>query len=170
MSAEREAFIRAMRAVATSVTVVTTEGTSGMHGATVSAFTSLSADPPSVLICLKTDSRIARAVTDNGVFCVNVLPDGDRAVADRFAGRFDDIQPDRFEGVDRADFAGTGPAIGGSTAFACKVHGKSEYASHTVFIGEVVDIRIGDCAPLTYLDGGYGSVSPSTGQQRTTCP
>jgi len=70
-----------MRQVAATVTVVTTDGPSGQAGATVSAFTSLSADPPSVLVCLRADSRIARAVQDNGVFCVNVLPE-DAVVAE----------------------------------------------------------------------------------------
>ena len=74
MTSPRDAFITAMRQVAATVTVVTTDGPAGQSGATVSAFTSLSADPPSVLVCLKADSRIAKAVRDNGVFCVNILP------------------------------------------------------------------------------------------------
>ena len=57
--------------MAATVTVVTTDGPAGMAGATVSAFTSLSADPPSVLVCLKADSRIAQTVRDNGVGVAN---------------------------------------------------------------------------------------------------
>ena len=49
-----------MRQVAATVTVVTTDGPAGQAGATVSAFSSLSADPPSVLVCLKADTRIAQ--------------------------------------------------------------------------------------------------------------
>ena len=71
-SVPRKSFISAMRRVASSVTVVTTDGPGGRHGATVSAFYSV-ADPPSALVCLKADSRIARSVSArNGVFCVNV--------------------------------------------------------------------------------------------------
>ena len=58
----RERFVGAMREVAASVTVVTTDGPCGRHGATVSAFSSVSADPPTVLVCLHADSRIAKAV------------------------------------------------------------------------------------------------------------
>jgi flavin reductase (DIM6/NTAB) family NADH-FMN oxidoreductase RutF len=50
MTVARDPFIRAMRGVANSVAIVTTDGVAGRHGATVSAFCSVSADPPSVLV------------------------------------------------------------------------------------------------------------------------
>src|SRR6056297_3656043 len=90
MSTHRQNFIDAMRQVASTVTVVTTDGPAGQAGATVSAFSSLSADPPSVLVCLKDDSRIAKAVRENGVFCVNVLPEDAVKTAQSFAGAYDD--------------------------------------------------------------------------------
>ena len=93
-------FIEAMRHVAQSVTVVTTQGEDGPTGATVSAFSSLSADPPSVLVCLRSDSRIGLAVGRNQVFCVNVLPEGASALAGHFAGRFDAEEPNRFGAID----------------------------------------------------------------------
>ena len=60
----RDNFLQAMRRVASSVTVVTTDGPHGRHGATVSAFCSVSADPPSVLICLRADSRIESRIQE----------------------------------------------------------------------------------------------------------
>ena len=54
----REEFIEALRGVASSVSVVTTDGAAGRHGATVSAFCSVSADPPTLLVCLRGQSRI----------------------------------------------------------------------------------------------------------------
>ncbi|MEQ9673623.1 MAG: flavin reductase family protein, partial [Roseovarius indicus] len=83
----REDFISAMRRVAASVTVVTTDGPAGRAGATVSAFSSVSADPPTVLVCLHAQSRIAGFVQENKRFCVNVLPERFSDIADRFAGR-----------------------------------------------------------------------------------
>ena len=59
---QRTAFIHAMRGVAASVTVVTTNGKAGRRGATVSAFCSVSADPPTILVCLNKSSGIADAV------------------------------------------------------------------------------------------------------------
>lgn len=69
----RNDFLCAMRRVASSVTVVTSEGEYGCYGATVSAFASVSADPPTVLVCLHKDSRIAETVVANAQFSVNVL-------------------------------------------------------------------------------------------------
>ena len=96
----RQHFIDAMRQVASTVTVVTTDGPAGQAGATVSAFSSLSADPPSVLVCLKADTRIAETVAGNGTFCVNILSEDHVEIAQRFAGAFDRTNPGRFEGLD----------------------------------------------------------------------
>ena len=64
----REAFIAAMRQVAAGIAVVTTNGPAGRHSATDSTFCSVSADPPTVLICLGTERRIAKAVEQNQEF------------------------------------------------------------------------------------------------------
>ena len=61
---QRTAFIHAMRGVAARVTVVTTNGKAGQRGATVSAFCSVSADPPTILVCLNKSSGIADAGSD----------------------------------------------------------------------------------------------------------
>ncbi|MCY4291179.1 MAG: flavin reductase family protein, partial [Roseovarius sp.] len=118
MNKVRDAFISAMRRVAATVTVVTTDGPAGRMGATVSAFTSLSADPPSVLVCLKANSRIARSVTDNGSFCVNILPEDGEDMAKQFAGMFDSDTLDRFKGIEPIQTE-LGPILPNATAFTC---------------------------------------------------
>lgn len=157
---ERAAFIQAMRAVASSVTVVTTGGPAGRHGATVSAFCSVSADPPSVLVCLKADSRIARSVAANGAFCVNVLPDGREDVADRFAGRDDHRVADRFDGIACTGDPEAAPGIRGATAFFCSLRETVEFGSHRIFVGHVDRVREGAWEPLAYLNGAYHRVVP----------
>ena len=134
MTAARDAFVAAMRQVATTVTVVTTDGPGGLMGATVSAFTSLSADPPAVLVCLKADSRIALAVADNGTFTVNVLPEDAVDVAQRFAGAFDHENPDRFHGV-IATPNEFGPILPRATAFTCTLQKTYRHATHQICIG-----------------------------------
>lgn len=161
MSAARDAFIAAMRQVAATVTVVTTDGPAGQAGATVSAFTSLSADPPSVLVCLKADSRIARAVRDNGVFCVNVLPEDAVELARCFAGAFDDEQPDRFEGLD-VTTTGEGPILPRATAFACTLNHAVVHGSHAICIGNVTGISNAGETPLTYMSGAFHIVRPKS--------
>lgn len=159
MKLTRDAFIGAMRHVAATVTVVTTDGPAGRIGATVSAFTSLSADPPSVLVCLKTDSRIARAVRGNGVFCVNILPEDAVDLARAFAGAFDDDQPDRFGDLD-VSLTEEGPILPRATAFSCTLNRAVVHGSHAICIGDVTGISNAGERPLTYMSGAFHVVQP----------
>ena len=156
---DRTLFIEAMRHVAQSVTVVTTIGENGATGATVSAFSSLSADPPSVLVCLRSDSRIGLAVAGNRVFCVNVLPEGAAALAERFSGRFDVEQPDRFGAIDHVE-GPTGPLLSGATAFECTLAKIITHGSHDICIGNVTKVTKRGTSPLAYMDGGFKVVRP----------
>lgn len=153
-------FVRAMRMVASSVTVVTTDGPAGRFGATVSAFSSVSADPPTILVCLRAESRIARAVTQNGKLCVNVLPDGSRDVANRFAGQDDHLVADRFSGINCYGRPGTPPEIDGATVFSGIVEQEITSGSHRIFICRVTSVRESMARPLAYLDGSYHNVIP----------
>ena len=156
----RQDFIQAMRAVAHSVTVVTTDGPAGRHGATVSAFCSVSADPPSVLVCLNAKSRIGELVKANGVFTVNVLPEGSDAIAKRFAGMDDNKVADRFDGIEITDAAV--PEIVGSTVFRCQLEQLVPSGSHAIAIGLVEASTIVGKSPLTYCDGDYQTLQKKT--------
>lgn len=158
--ASRDAFVHAMRRVASSVSVVTTDGPAGCHGATVSAFSSVSADPPTILVCLRGGSRIAEAVAANGNLCVNVLPEASRDIANRFAGHDDHQVKDRFSGIDCYGLRGSAPEIDGATVFSAAVGQIVVAGSHQIFICAVKSVRGGAALPLTYLDGSYHSVVP----------
>jgi flavin reductase len=156
----REDFIRAMRTVAHSVTVVTSEGSGGRWGSTVSAFTSVSADPPSILVCLNAESRIAGIVRANGRYAVNVLREGEMSLAERFAGRGIPSDVDRFEGVDLVTGA-TQPSLAAAhTVFVCAVQQIVPCGTHWIVIGSVESAISGSARPLAYLDGGYVAVVP----------
>jgi flavin reductase len=160
MTVEREDFIHAMRSVANSVAVVTTDGAAGRHGATVTAFCSVSADPPSVLVCLRIESRIAKAVTRNGMFCVNVLRDSASTLADRFAGRSDAEVSDRFEGVEIVAHADRLPRLTAATcAFSCILANTLAAGPHVVAVGRVHHVYTAPEHPLAYVDGGYACVT-----------
>lgn len=154
----RADFIAAMRGVDASVTVVTTDGPAGRHGATVSAFSSVSADPPSALVCLHGRSRIAGTVCDNGAFCVNVLPRGRDDIARRFAGAEDGRVADRFEGVALAP--GALPRIEGAATFSCMLSAVIPHGTHLICIGRVTRVAAGAPTPLTYLNGAYCDLAP----------
>lgn len=156
----RPDFLRAMRTVAHSVTVVTTDGAHGRWGATVSAFTSVSADPPSILVCLHADSRIAALVRDNGRYAVNVLREGERTLAERFAGRGLARDDDRFVGVELIENAALPSLAAAHTVFVCTVQEIIPCGSHLICIGAVDEATSGACRPLAYLDGEYVAVIP----------
>ncbi len=80
-------FIAAMGAAATGVTVITTEGMAGRFGLTVSAVSSVSAEPPMLLCCVNRKSPAVAAMEQNGRFAVNILGSNSRDVAEVFAGR-----------------------------------------------------------------------------------
>lgn len=153
--ATRAEFIHAMRRVAGTVAIVTTAGHAGRHGATVSAFCSVSADPPSLLVCLHDDSRIARMILANRRFCINVLPQNFEAVADRFAGRQDHLVEDRFDGIACSIDRDCCPAIQHAIACQCEMASEALSGSHRVVIGNVVQVDGDIDRPLTYLDGAY---------------
>ena len=159
----RGEFISAMRRVAASVTVVTTDGPAGRAGATVSAFSSVSADPPTVLVCLAAQSRIAGFVQENKRFCVNVLPEASAGIADRFAGLHDRIVPDRFDGIEVFAPRGEAPVIDGATAFQCEVQQVVRSGSHVIILGHVQHVLDGAAAPLAYREGAYHRVVPHAG-------
>ena len=82
-----EAFLGAMRVQATAVNVVTSDGPGGRVGVTVSAMSSVSAEPPLILACVNRRSPCVATIRENGVFCINALSAEQSHLADTFAGR-----------------------------------------------------------------------------------
>ena len=152
----RQAFITAMRGVAHSVCVVTTQGVNGRAGATVSAFSSVSADPPTALICLNSDTRIATDVVSNGFFNINILPEAATGIANRFAGMDDETVQDRFDGIELLD--ASYPVLKGATLFHCQVQEAITAGTHKVIIGLVLESEQVAERPLMYFNGAYCKV------------
>lgn len=145
----RADFIAAMRGVANSVTIVTTDGPAGRRGATVSAFASVSADPPMILVCLHAQSTIAAKVRENGIFCVNVLPEGASELAIRFSGATETPWENQ-------DYDSTSaPRLPGATTFLARVASVTEQGSHVIVFGEVFEAASSGSRPLIYVDGGF---------------
>ncbi|MEM7507279.1 MAG: flavin reductase family protein [Pseudomonadota bacterium] len=162
-SASRSEFIAAMRRIASSICVVTTDGAAGRHGATVSAFCAVSADPPTVLVCLNAGSQIAGRVAANRTFRVNVLPRGAEDLAERFAGQQDAWLADRFEGLATT---GTPPGFADATALTCALERRVRAGTHDICIGRVVGVSLGTGLPLTYLAGRYHPLCSDPGEAR----
>jgi flavin reductase (DIM6/NTAB) family NADH-FMN oxidoreductase RutF len=99
-------------------------------------------------------------VTENGRFCLNVLGQSARHVAERFAGRDDGEMDNRFAGIDSAQTPAGQPALEGATAFCCRIEQAVPSGSHLVIIGQVSSIHEQKIDPLTYMQGGFHRVIP----------
>jgi flavin reductase len=113
-----------------------------------------------LLVCLRSDSRIAQAVAANGALCVNVLPQNRSDLANRFAGLDGRGLDDRFYGVSIRANHGAPPEIDGATIFAGVVDQTIAAGSHCIFVCRVHSVRSSDEPPLAYLDGAYHTLVP----------
>lgn len=157
MPVEAKDFKRALATWASGVTVVTTKGENGFAGLTASAFSSVSAEPPLVLVCVNREAESCAALKTAGFFAVNVLAEEQEAVSNSFA--FGD-KDKRFENLDYEVGSLGAPLINGCLAnLECRVVDTSEQGSHCIFIGQVESVRVGESNPLLYWRGGYRSLS-----------
>ncbi len=146
-----EHFTAAMARAATGVTIVTTDGEAGRLGMTVSAFSSVSAEPPLLLVCINRKSPLIGAVGSNGVFCVNLLSTRQRALADKFAGRPHIGDPYSFdEDLWHSRHTGAPVLIGSVAHFDCSVESAHDAGSHRIFIGRVRHADSNEHTPLVY--------------------
>jgi flavin reductase (DIM6/NTAB) family NADH-FMN oxidoreductase RutF len=157
MPVDPEELRAAMRQWATGVTVVSAEYDGVRHGMTVSSFTSVSLAPPLVLVSLERAASTHQLVKQAGHFGVTILSQGQQLISDRFAGRIPGLV-DRFAGLETFTLAsGTPLLVGGLAAFVCRVVVTYTAANHSVFIGEVLAVHIGQPGtPLLYYDRDYG--------------
>jgi flavin reductase len=156
----RDEFLDGMRLAATGVSIVTTKAMDGWAGVTVSAVCSVSADPPSLLVCVHHRSRVAQAVVASGVFCVNLLSEAQQALSELFAGRAAAPSGDRFAAAAwRPRRSGAPALVGALVAFDCALARELRLGSHHVLIGDVLEVVRGDGRPLVYCDRSYGRVA-----------
>jgi len=147
-----------MRVCPQGVTVVTTKEDNKLDGITISAFTSVSLNPPLVVISIAKISGKHDLFTRAKGFVVNFLADDQKSVSDRFAGRAQ--VKERFEGI-RTHFEGAGfPIIDGVRAFLeCRTWRVYDGGDHSLVIGEVTKARkLNDKPPLVYYTQRYTTV------------
>lgn len=151
-----------MRLWPSGVTIITMLAPDGPHGMTASAFTSVSVEPPMILIVVDRRWRSHAFIAAAGAFCVNILGADQSAWSDRFAGRHGDV-PDRFAGIATATAATGAPTLIDAVAWLdCTVAGAHAAGDHTVFLGRVVAARAAPGAPppLIYHNTRYRGLGP----------
>ena len=157
IAAERAEQLRsAMRAWTSGVTVVTAVHNGERHGMTVSSFTSISLDPPQIVISLQTGSRTHDVVVKAGAFGVTILAAGQQELSERFANR-KSTMGERLDGLEIETLVTGAPLIkGGLAHLDCRVSQSIPCGMNTLFIAEVVAVRGDDHdAPLVYHDRTY---------------
>jgi flavin reductase (DIM6/NTAB) family NADH-FMN oxidoreductase RutF len=154
-------FVNAMASAAMGVSVVTTEGVAGRFGLTVSAWSSVSVEPPLLLACINRKNHIAEAITANGVFAVNALDDSHEEVARIFAGRPTAGAAYEFEADQWHDAAHGLPLLNEASAyFICALDSFHDAGTHRIFMGRVEQAICGTVSPLIYHNRTFGRFTP----------
>ena len=138
---------------ASGVTVITVMHEGRAFGTTASAVTSLSLEPPMLLICMNKESETGRAVAAAGHFAVNILGADQIGLAKRFARK----GGDKFEGVPVSPGRWGEPLFDDAVAtLECRIAEQTAVATHHVFMAEVESGAARGGAPLAYFKGQFG--------------
>ena len=162
MDVSPDLFRKVAGCFATGVTVVTTEDREGVpYGLTVNSFTSVSLDPPLVLICLDNGLTGLDIFLESGRFAVNILTQKQQDISNHFASR----GTDRSQGPYAPGETGV-PVVTGSMAwFECETVHKYAGGDHVILVGEVQAARLGDsdAEPLLFYRGRYRNIASAEG-------
>lgn len=159
MSIDPQDFKNAMSRWCSGVTVVTTTDKNNIwKGITASAFSSVSLNPPLVLVCITSKLYTHQAIHDGKSFAVNLLGTQHLEWGKIFAGMVEGVE-DRFAGIE-CKTAQTGSPIFVDTLawLDCELHHAYEGGDHTIFVGEVVasGSSANESQPLLYYNRQWG--------------
>lgn len=156
MSISSEDFRDVLRHFPSGVTIVTVRSGESRHGLTVSAFASVSPDPPLVLIMVDHRHRAYELLQKEGAsFAVNILAHDQVELSNRFAWVKDE---DRFAVGDWTTAATGAPVLSSALAWMdCSIYSRSKAGSHTIYVGAVEASKVerADEMPLAYWNRGY---------------
>jgi flavin reductase (DIM6/NTAB) family NADH-FMN oxidoreductase RutF len=151
-----EVFRDVIGRFATGVTVITTIEDKEMYGTTASAVSSLSLEPPMLLVCMNRESLTGRAITRVGAFAVNILAESQDWLARQFARK----DGGKFTDVVLLTGRGGQPLIDGSLAhLECRVVDQMSAGTHVVLLAEVDEASAQAGSPLAYFRGQFGRLS-----------
>jgi flavin reductase len=163
-TADTKQLRRAFGTFATGVTVVTVGGASP-HGMTANSFTSVSLDPPLVLVCVDREAVMHHALQARGLFGISVLAAHQEPVARHFADRWRPLGIAQFEGVDWAPGRSTGaPMIAGALAhLECALWRAYDGGDHSIFVGSLLSLaKQPDSDALLFFQGRFRQLTPES--------
>lgn len=151
-------FRLALRGIAATVSVITARDGDRRYGMTVTSLTSLTMEPPALLVCLNRAASLVEAARVTQGFCVNILSKDHQAVSTAFSGGAKG--EDRFSvGRWRRDEQSGLPYLEDAQAVLfCRKAAAMPYGTHTILIGDVVNLITQETpSPLLYWNGGYAA-------------
>jgi 3-hydroxy-9,10-secoandrosta-1,3,5(10)-triene-9,17-dione monooxygenase reductase component len=154
---DKSVFRRLLGSFAAGVTVVTTRGRDRRpYGLTATAFTSVSLEPPLVLVCIDRKSESHPHFAPGGAFAVNFLAHDQQDLSQRFAVS----GGDKFAGIGWAAGALGAPILDGTIGHVeCRIVQAYDGGDHTIFVGEIESGEANDEEPLVYFRGGYRRIA-----------
>ncbi len=158
---DKAEFRAAMARFPGAVTIVTAAGGGERRGITATAVCSVTADPPSLLVCLNRATGTCAMVAETGVFNVSLLAGDGGSMAMRFAGAGGVTGEDKFaEGNWSRCERGLPLLADAVVTFCCEVAEQLQAGSHSVFIGRIVGLRLTDGAALVYESARFHKLQP----------
>jgi flavin reductase len=159
-----ELFKSGMRRLPAAVTLVTCRYDDNYFGLTATAVTSLSVEPPSLLTCVNRDASAHRVILEAKAFAISVLPHDKVDLARLFASRRPEDRAKRFATDSWLELTSGAPVLADAiVAFDCTLDQAILYASHSILIGQVQDIRISETHKhLMYLEGEFADLALAT--------
>ena len=153
MAISKEEFRAALGQFPSGVTIVTTKDADGrLHGLTVSAFASVSLEPPMILVCVDKRAGSHSAFTESGAFVVHILAEEHEHHSNQFASH----SSDKFDGIEYRNGIAEIPILENTlVALECRLAHAHEGGDHTIFVGEIERAEIKDGNPLIYWQGDY---------------
>jgi flavin reductase (DIM6/NTAB) family NADH-FMN oxidoreductase RutF len=157
MPIDKNELRRVMGHFATGVTVITTISKDGRpFGLTANAFTSVSLEPPLLLISVDKKAESYACFEESRVFTINILADDQEALSRKFAVS----GGNKFEGVAFHSGANGVPILEGTLAYIeCKLYASYDGGDHTLYLGEIEQTESREGKPLLFYRGGYRAIS-----------
>jgi len=158
MSVDANEFKNALKLWASGVTVVTAMSAQGPRGMTATSFSSVSVEPPQILVCLNQVTDTGAAVLEQNSFAVNILSVAQQNISNEFAGG--SSQEQRFASVAWESGENAAPVLTEAlVSLECKVVQHVTAGTHWIVIGEVQKVQYHTGEPLLYYHGGYRELS-----------
>ncbi|MDP8944212.1 MAG: flavin reductase family protein [Actinomycetota bacterium] len=146
---------------ATGVTVVTTRNLDVCYGMTANAFSSVSLEPPLVLVCVNRDGDGRRQIGRNGRFAVNILSDDQEQLSRYFASPERPRGREAFRDVPHYLSESGSPILEGVAGYLdCRLAASHAAGDHMIFVGEVTELEFApDASPLVFYRGDYRRIA-----------